>query len=252
MLTEMRNEISDWSNPPIAELVHSFRSRLCIAPGMDQLPPEVIVDIAHLPDSNLYVLYRYERAESLNCIVALTEQAAGGVHTLDGIEHNDEKMASKVRKIIQEMLSILLAYSFRIKQWAWVLKNVIHVAQYSDKVTNIDLQYKINLFVYHKITYSNLLPKFSQNPFYSIKKHHNMTRTKVIISTPINKRITPLDFLLFNLSLQRKTTPVLKTNTVLSSSVPFLILPRLSVTLHHSTVPYIWSSPTLRSTGWNI
>jgi len=60
---------------------------------VDKLPPEVIVDIAHLPDSNLYILYRYERAESLNCIVALTEQTAGGVHTLDGIEYNDKKMA---------------------------------------------------------------------------------------------------------------------------------------------------------------
>lgn len=54
-------------------------------------------------------------------------------------------------------------------------------------------------------------------------------------------------FLIF--SRQTNTTPDLNTNTMFSSSSPFLILPRLSHRLHHSTVPYICSSPTLRSTA---
>ncbi len=62
--------------------------------------------------------------------------------------------------------------------------------------------------------------------------------------------LTRAFFLPLTLSWQSSTTPGLKTNTVQSSSVPFLILPNSSSAFSHVTVPYIWSSPTLRSNGW--
>lgn len=71
-------------------------------------------------------------------------------------------------------------------------------------------------------------------------------------SSSILFKLTTFDFRFFSFSLQRKTTPVLKTNTVFSSSVPFLVLTWHSVALHHSTVPYICNSPTLRSTACRV